>query len=330
MKDKKRKNVLLADFDCDDDWPFLLALKEKDEWTTFKKVSNRNHKGFFSNLKRVLSYFFVGLHFFNHRFNYNKIVAWQQFFGLFFCFFYRFFHSKNDNKVVILTFIFKQKKGLFGRLYKKIIGYSLRAKCIVKICVLSRYEVDFYSNLFRIDSDMFYFTPIGINKKPLFDIKKGNYFLSAGRSNRDYQYLIDAFCRLFPDDSLVIVCDTFHPYILPPNVHVLSDCFGFDYEKMVAECFAVIISLEDDPISSGQLVVEHSFVYKKPVIVTNNPGIVDYVENGVNGYVIEKNDHDFYNAVKNVKNDIIYQRLYEACKPFDERSYALNVSNLFK
>lgn len=41
--------------------------------------------------------------------NYNKVLAWQQFYGLILAFYFRMFHVQDVPEIVVLTFIYRPK-----------------------------------------------------------------------------------------------------------------------------------------------------------------------------------------------------------------------------
>ncbi len=310
----KKINALFVDFDANEDWEFFKGLNQNNDWIIEKKVSNGTHKNLFCNIKRYYKYFSFSFKRFLQRKRYNKIVAWQQFYGIIMCFFLNFFHSKVQIDILIMSFIFKEKKGIKGKIYKWFISKALRCKQLKKIIVLSSYEIDSYSNYFGIPKDKFEFIQMGLDRQIDYPIVKGDYYLSAGRSNRDYDFLVKTFKKI--NKKLFIISDTYKNDSLTDNIKILSSCFGDEYEKMVANCFAMIISLCDTPISSGQLVANLAMVYKKPIIATNNPGIIDYVINGKNGFIIQKDELELLKVIDLLENDELYSKISDSQMKF--------------
>lgn len=321
-------NAILVDFKYDENWSFFNGVKENStgDWVVLEKVSNKTQKSFFNNMARYIKYFFFAFRIFCGRKKYDKIIAWQQFYGIFLCFFLRFFGCKKGPNVTILTFIFKEKNGLKGKLYKKFVNYALGYNNINKIVVLSSYEVEKYKATFANSNKKFVFCKIGNDNKPKFDIVKGDYYLSPGRSNRDYDFLVNAFKKI--DKKLVIISDTYKNRKIPKNITILDSCFKDDYEKQIANCRAVIISLDDIPISSGQLVCLKAYQYQKPIIVTNNLGIIDYVTANVDGFIINKNYDELFEAIRKIEDDDIYDKMAKHSKLYTLYDYGKNVAEL--
>lgn len=294
-----------------------------------KKVCNGSQKKKFSNIKRYFAYFSTALKLFNSRRKYERIIAWQQFFGIILCWLLKIFHSKSNVKITILTFIYKEKKGFFGKLYKRFVKKALTSKQLEYVIVLSSSEIDYYSNIFDIKKDLFRFIPIGIDKKPKYEIDDEGYFLSAGRSNRDYQFLINAFKEI-PKSKLVIICDNLNCKQVPSNVIILNNCFGNEYEKYISKCHCMIISLCNEPVSSGQLVANNAMVYNKPIIATINSGITDYVIDKENGLIIEKNVNDLQNAIAYLSDSNNYNKIANSKIRFSEYDYGKKLNCLLR
>ena len=80
-------------------------------------------------------------------------------------------------------------------MYENFIRYIITSGYIKKIIVFSKNEKQYYAKLFNVSDQMFEFVTLGYEDKTKI-IKKQNsemYFLSAGRSNRDYEFLMNAW-----------------------------------------------------------------------------------------------------------------------------------------
>ncbi len=109
----KKSNVILTDFKPNEKWDFLTILNEisGQEWDVEYKKTNNLHGHRFANLYRLLLYFIFPLKILLKSNRYNKIIGWQQFYGLNIAFFSRLFHLKKKNELYVMTFIYKKKKG---------------------------------------------------------------------------------------------------------------------------------------------------------------------------------------------------------------------------
>mgnify|MGYP000949812872 CR=1 FL=1 len=87
----ERKNVILCDFKTPESWHFQEGLNSINnfDWKKMEYVNN-SRKGKFANVRRYLKYFIFSFKIFIHHKKYENIIAWQQFYGLFFAFFVDF------------------------------------------------------------------------------------------------------------------------------------------------------------------------------------------------------------------------------------------------
>ena len=317
---KTKKNIIMVDFDAKEDWAFRRAVEETSDlpWEIRRIVSNRDHGSLTKNLIRYIKYFLAPLGIALCRDEYNKILAWQQFHGLILAFYIRLMHIKNAPEIYVMTFIYKPKKKL-GALYESFVRYAVGASCVKKIIVYSKAEKDHYSEIFKVPGDKFSCQLLGHkdNTAEVPSAEPEKYFLAAGRSNRDYDFLLKAWEKR--NEALHIVCDNLDAKETDA-VKILKDCYGQDFLRELARCYAVIIPLRDTHVSSGQLVLIKAMMYGKPVIVTENDTIRDYIEHGVNGLIIEKSESALFKAIEQVKEKEVYQKLsFTARQSYEEK-----------
>lgn len=83
-----KKNIVLVDFDKDEKWSFPKTLESVThaKWETKRHVTNHLHGGLLPNLLRFFWYFFFPLIILIRRKQYDKVIGWQQFYGLNFAF----------------------------------------------------------------------------------------------------------------------------------------------------------------------------------------------------------------------------------------------------
>lgn len=85
----------------------------------------------------------------------------------------------------------------------------------------------------------------------------------------------------------------------------------------------MIVPLEDTHISSGQLVIIQAMMYGKPVIVTENDTIKDYVDAGRTGLVIKKTEKDLSAAIATLSNDTYYKEMSAAERKQYENEFSI-------
>lgn len=134
---------------------------------------------------------------------------------------------------------------------------------------------------------------------------------SCGRSGRDYDFLVDALSG--SEYNVVIACDIFRKENLPDNVTVLDHCFGEDTNRMLNECYCVVIPLRNKNISNGQLMILKAMSIGKPIIATNTNGVIDYIQDGVNGFLIDNNRKELLEKLNILQNPDEYGRISKNC-----------------
>jgi len=79
---------------------------------------------------------------------------------------------------------------------------------------------------------------------------------------------------------------------VPRSVEVLLDIPMLRLHELVRRAVAVVVPLNDQPISIGQSVIVHAMAVGTPVIATRVNATVDYITDGVNGILVPPHDVD--------------------------------------
>jgi hypothetical protein len=105
--------------------------------------------------------------------------------------------------------------------------------------------------MFDIPVERFVFIPLGMTIENEEKIEKGDYIFSTGRSNRDYEWLINTFGG--KDIKVRIACAGYHYKgdANMNNIEILQHCYGNEMQKEMAKSFCVVVPLKDSNISSG-------------------------------------------------------------------------------
>lgn len=308
--------MICADTLVDSDWEFAEGMRQssKEDWMVKSWDNAGLRKRRRDNIKRILGYFIHAFELFYQRKRYNKIVCWQQFYGLIFAWYCCVFHVKKVNRLIVMTFIYKEKTGWAGILYDWLVRTAVKSQYIDKLVVFSKAEIGFYAKKFEILTDKLEYLPLGIAREKQLEKTKMNlperFFLSVGRSNRDYDFLFQ--CAKEIEETIVVLTDSIKKKNLPSNVILYDNIRGIEYRKILNECYAVLIPLKDSNISSGQLVMLQAMQSKKPIIITEARSVSDYVKNDETALVCRKEKEDFTTAVKRISEDEnLYHQLAE-------------------
>lgn len=321
------KNIILVDFTLSGEWEFHRAVEQSSgkKWIVKSVVSNQ-HGSMWLKLLRYIKYFSVPFSIFVNRKRYSSILAWQQFYGIILAFYMRLFKVKNAPQITVMTFIYKPKKGLVGKLYASFMNYVVKSEYITRFIVFSESEKEYYAKLFDISADKFVSEKLGIedlvNK---YDVTQGEYYVAAGRSNRDYQFLRDSWSKKNP--ILKIICDTCKG-TNTENIFYNKQCHNEEYFRELAGCNVAIVPLEDERISSGQLVFLQAMMFGKPVIVTDNETVYNYVQNGVNGIIIDKSKKCLEDALKLLNEKTYYEKVSKDAREIFEKEYTIYAMGL--
>lgn len=134
-----------------------------------------------------------------------------------------------------------------------------------------------------------------------------DYTLSIGRSNRDFDFLIDVWKEsCLADKKLVIISDTYKPKgELPKNIIYYNNITGDDSLPWIANCKLMVIPIDDGAICSGDTVLLHGMQFEKAVVVTAPSTLSEmYLQDGVDGRTIKKDKKKFAEEIAELlKND---------------------------
>ena len=326
------ENVILVDFDVSTPWDFHQGVEEAthEKWSIIKCVTNKLNGSSWKTLKRYARYFTFSFGVFLRRNKYKRVIAWQQFYGLILAFFCAVFRVKKAPEIYIMTFIYKPKK---SRLYNWFIRYIVSSKYISRIIVLSDNEREYYAKAFSVKEDTFYSTHIGVEDlseqiRPKNTAEK--YYLAVGRSNRDYHFLREAWKREY--GRLVVINESYKEEE-KEGIEVLRNCYGDEYLQMVADCYAQIIPLEDENISSGSLSFLKAMMLSKPSIVTENKTVYDYITDKRNGIIIKKDPKALEAALNYIREPETYAELCSNARAdylerFSARSLGVDIGKM--
>lgn len=321
----EKKRLLLVGNRVPEDWEFRRGVEAETGCPWEVKTSIINEYNGLKKYTRYLTYFTAPLRLFLERNRYETIVSWEQFLGLMIAFYCRLFHVRNCPKLYVMALIYKPKPGLIGKLFAWFVRYAVSSKYVTKIIVYSQSEVPYYANLFGVSEDRFAMELLGVADEP--ELRKEQrspqgkrYYLAAGRSNRDYDFLRAAWPR--DREEMVVVCDM-EKSADSHNIRYEKDCHGADYLRLLAGAYAVVVPLKSERISSGQLVFLQSALMGKPVIATENDTVGDYIEQGVTGLIIPKKAEALREALERLDDPEYYAAVSQAARETYETRFSL-------
>ncbi|KAA6302327.1 MAG: hypothetical protein EZS26_001440 [Candidatus Ordinivivax streblomastigis] len=329
----KKTNGIFIDMPLETNWEFLSGLEETSGkiWEVNSLVSNEGRTGKLSGIIRYCKYFYYSFIIFLDRNKYEKLLCWQSFYGIICAFYCRIFHVKKTNKVIVLNFVYKPKgeRGLIGKLYFKWLNYCINNQYIDLYISASLTNCKYCANIFNSNINKFKFIPFSVkdsSSTPIHDeaLAQSNYILSLGRSNRDWQWLIESFRG--SDYNLIIICDELRYPDLPDNITVLNNVWGDDTFKYIKYCKCMIIPILVGSVASGDTVLVQGMSFSKPIIITQPSCLADdYVKDGWNGLTINKVKEDLLIALHKIYTD---DNLYHTLSENARKDYLTNYTLL--
>jgi glycosyltransferase involved in cell wall biosynthesis len=154
--------------------------------------------------------------------------------------------------------------------------------------VLSTDEVRSFEERWGIETDRVRFTPYYATVDETLAVggtTDGGYVFAGGNTNRDYELLVEAAEGL---DFPVRIASTWTPCRpLPTNVEITYTSVE-EYHRRMAAATAIVVPLEPSARSVGQQTYLSAMLLGKPTIITEAPGVRDYVRAGENALVVDR------------------------------------------
>lgn len=311
----KIRNIAMFDSNKQEAEDFIKGLNKSTGlcWEAKILTANQGRKNKFGNLTRYFKYFLFPFKIFLNRKHYDNIIGWQAFYGLLFVFYCRLFHVKKTNTVLIKNFTYRPKKGFIGKVYFKFMKYIVKSIYIDVFVCTSQTFCNYCAEVFDEPQSRFVSLPFGVNDfTKIVDMTKpasNDYILSLGRSNRDWDFLINSLGET--NYPVKIVCDELHRKKLPDNITIYNDVWGNASFEFIRNCKCMVIPIMDGRIASGETVLLQAMSFSKPIVITKPSCLADdYVNDGETGLVVEKNQNSLISALNRLYEDeTLYKKL---------------------
>lgn len=153
----KELNLVLCDFKTDDNFPLTYMLNKENPDIRWKS------EGHFINKKnrviRIIDFIFYPLKVLSKK-NLKRVVCWQQYYGILLAIYSSIF--KRTVEINILTFIYKKRKGILGKIIYHLFNIALNSTNVNKVICYSKNECMYYKQIFKSISEKFYYTSFGV------------------------------------------------------------------------------------------------------------------------------------------------------------------------
>ena len=203
-------------------------------------------------------------------------------------------------RLVFMPFIFTQRPSpTLNRV--RLLYYRFvmrRVSCAICHSVL---ETERYRSLFAGCNTNFVFVPWGCHVPTPAEVLAAApppppkdrlpRVVSAGRSGRDYPTLVAAVAAM--PCRLTIICNeraALGGVAASEQVEVLTSTFGADYLMQILQADIVVVPLQVEDISAGQMVLIQAMALARPLVVTRTPTVGDYLHHGETALLVPRGD----------------------------------------
>ena len=203
-------------------------------------------------------------------------------------------------QLVFTPFIFTQRLSPFLNRLRLLYYRFVMRRVSCAVCH-STLETERYRSLFAGCRTDFVFVPWGghvpapaevlAHAAPLLRKDGLPCVVSAGRSGRDYPTLAAAVAAL--PCRLTIICNeraALGGVVASDQVEVLTNTFYADYFMQLLQADVVVVPLQVEDISAGQMVVIQAMAMARPLVVTRTPTIGDYLHDSDTALLVPRGD----------------------------------------
>jgi hypothetical protein len=159
--------------------------------------------------------------------------------------------------------------------------------------VASRFETESFPRTWRLRSSRVRFVPWAVTIKDERPSTDNGRVFAGGNSLRDYGPLVAAAGRIdAPVDIATSVLATAQLGPTAPNLTIGLRPQA-EYDEMLRAAAVVVVPLQmRDDRSSGQTTYVNAMARGKAIVVTDTPGVRDYIQDGETGLIVAPGDPD--------------------------------------
>lgn len=230
-------------------------------------------------IRRHLGYLRLAWHAFRNRSDVDCILVWQQFIALYFLLLSALMPWRRK-PVLIYYILYKPAANpLIDWVKFRAMRAMTNARQVAAVYFVSRqdrlYEATKASKRRLFADHPFRSAHI---EAQFGERRSGRFLFSGGASNRDYT-IIRALADRMPNVRYKVACLSSQAEILSnlPNVDVHADVSPSAFEDLVLQSKAVILPLHNRTVVSGQLVCLAAMQAGKPVFITRNTFLGDWL-----------------------------------------------------
>lgn len=152
----------------------------------------------------------------------------------------------------------------------------------IRFGVLSTDELDVFARTWGVPRERVVFTPFCVSIDEDTPTADDGYLFSGGNSLRDYALLEEALVDL---EVPTTVASRWTPSRSLPHL-TAGPVSHEEFVRGLARSHAMVLPMERTVRSAGQQTYLNAMVLRKPVIVTDGPGVRDYIRDGETGIIV--------------------------------------------
>lgn len=300
-KERQLKILVLTDGGNTENDTFVRGIADSMQAEVYIKNHqvNKLHGSRWKDIRRYLYYFTFPLRFIHCRKKYDYILGWQQFYANNLAFYCEMLGLKPQARIVSVNYTYRDKNGIVGKFYKWYMRKLTNSDHLLCLHLPSNMAAEALCHSLGTSPSKMIVTNFGVDdiyhcvkKREFTFINNGGYVLSLGRSNRDFDFLVEVWRKPeLQNETLVILSDTWHPVLpLPVNIIHRTDVVGEEAQLYLAHCKANVVAIDVPTICSGDTVLLHGMQYERPTVVTTPCTLAEmYIDHEVNGLCLAKN-----------------------------------------
>jgi Glycosyl transferases group 1 len=155
--------------------------------------------------------------------------------------------------------------------------------------VHSRAEVQSYSAWLGLPKSRFHFVPLArpVERVDFDEDVQAPFVLAMGSAQRDYQLLFQAVAALGLRTIVVASPHAYSGLSIPACVTVQSGLSWDACNALAQRARLCVVPVLNDQTASGQVTLIGAMMYGRATIATRCVGSVDYMDHGVDGWLVE-------------------------------------------